>query len=288
MPKRDSILVNCMDSSSSMAVGIWDGSTPGILKALNPHRHDHYTCMLVEAGQLEVLFDFEQLIMPAGTLFVCPPHQVHQITTVLGASGYYISFEGRHMTRSAKDMLDASLNETLIFSLSAPEQQWFTSILDSLINLDSINKTANKEVQQPLLSAFITQAVICHDRRSTAASISYSPRIMSIVNEFRNLVKRDYHSLKRPTAYAQQLNITVAHLNDVVKMVTGLSASALIQKEILSEAQRLLYYSQLSIKEIAVQLGYKDTKYFIRLFTKKTGRSPGDYRKTLRSNPDLD
>ncbi|SHG57788.1 hypothetical protein SAMN05443633_1341, partial [Chryseobacterium arachidis] len=31
MPKRDSILVNSMDSSSSIAVGIWDGSTPGIL-----------------------------------------------------------------------------------------------------------------------------------------------------------------------------------------------------------------------------------------------------------------
>jgi AraC-like DNA-binding protein len=143
-------------------------------------------------------------------------------------------------------------------------------------------------VQQPLLSAFITQAVICHDRRSAAGSISHSPRVISIANEFRNLVKRDYRSLKRPAAYAQQLNISVAHLNDVVKMVTGLSASALIQKEILSEAQRLLYYSQLSIKEIAVQLGYKDTKYFIRLFTKKTELSPGDYRKTLRSNPDLD
>lgn len=271
-----------------MAVGLWDGSTPGILKALNPHRHDHYTCMLVEAGQLEVLFDFEQLTMPAGTLFVCPPHQVHQITTALGASGYYISFEGHHMTRSAKDILDASLNETIILSLSAPEQQWFTAILDSLKNLDRINNTANKEVQQPLLSAFITQAVICHDRRSAAGSISHSPRVMSITNEFRNLVKRDYRSLKRPAAYAQKLNISVAHLNDVVKMVTGLSASALIQKEILSEAQRLLYYSQLSIKEIAVQLGYKDTKYFIRLFTKKAGRSPGDYRKTLRSNPDLD
>gem|GEM_PF-3015771 len=52
MPKRDPILVNSMDSSSSMAVGLWDGTTPGILEALDPHRHDHYTCMFVEAGHL--------------------------------------------------------------------------------------------------------------------------------------------------------------------------------------------------------------------------------------------
>ncbi|WP_293937182.1 helix-turn-helix domain-containing protein [Sphingobacterium sp. UBA5996] len=285
MPKRDPILVNSMDSSSSMAVGIWDGSTPGILKALNPHRHDHYTCMLVEAGQLEVLFDLEPLTMPAGTLFICPPHQVHQITSRLGAAGYYISFEGRHITSSAKDILDAALHETIILSLSASEQQWFKSVLDSLINLHSINNTAYQEVQQPLLSAFITQAVICQ-QRNVVGSISHSPRLMSIANQFKNLVRNDYRSLKRPSEYAQQLNISVAHLNDVVKKVTGLSASALIQKEILSEAQRLLYYSRLSIKEIAVQLGYKDTKYFIRLFTKKAGLSPGDYRKTLRANTD--
>ncbi|MFC3158130.1 helix-turn-helix domain-containing protein [Chryseobacterium arachidis] len=288
MPKRDSILVNSMDSSSSIAVGIWDGSTPGILKALNPHRHDHYTCMLIEAGELEVLFDCEQLTMPAGTLFICPPHQVHQITGILGTSGYYISFESHHITSSAKDILDAALNETIILSLSAPEKQWFTSVLDSLKNLESINNTANKEVQQPLLSAFIAQAVICYECKLESGAISHSPRGISIATEFRNLVKRDYRSVKRPSEYAQKLNISVAHLNDVVKKVTGISASALIQQEILSEAQRLLYYSQLSIKEISDQLGYEDTKYFIRLFTKKAGRSPGDYRKTLRSHPDRD
>ncbi|WP_293884459.1 helix-turn-helix domain-containing protein [Sphingobacterium sp. UBA1498] len=286
MSKSDSILVNSMDSSSSIAVGIWDGSTPGILKALNPHRHDHYTCMLVEAGPLEVQFDFEPLTMPAATLFICPPHQVHQITGTLGASGYYISFEGRHITRTAKDVLDASLHETIIVSLAAPEQQWFTSVLDSLINLHSINNIVHQDVQQPLLSAFITQAVICQQRK-VVGSLSHSPRIIGITNAFRNLVRSDYRSLKRPSDYAEKLNISVAYLNDIVKNVTGLSASALIQKEILSEAQRLLYYSPLSIKEISVQLGYKDTKYFIRLFTKKAGRSPGDYRKALRPNPDL-
>lgn len=288
MQKNDSISLNRMDATSSIAVGIWDGSTPGILKAQNAHRHDHYTCMLVELGQLEVLFDFENLTMPAGTLFICPPHQVHQITKSVNTSGYYISFEGHHLTQSAKDILDASLDETIILSLTELEQQWFTSVLDSLKNLDSINSTASSEVQQPLLSALIAQAVLCHERRLAAKSTSNSPGVISITKEFRNLVRCNHRSLKRPSEYAERLNISVVHLNDVVKKATGLSASAMIQKEIMSEAQRLLYYSQLRIKEISDQLGYKDTKYFIRLFTKKAGCSPGDYRKTLRSSPEQD
>ncbi|WP_449398994.1 AraC family ligand binding domain-containing protein [Chryseobacterium wanjuense] len=73
MPKNDSITLNKMDYSSGIAVGIWDGSTPGMIKALAPHRHDHYTCMLIETGTLEVLFDCRHLAMSPGTfLFLLP------------------------------------------------------------------------------------------------------------------------------------------------------------------------------------------------------------------------
>ncbi|MBC8644381.1 helix-turn-helix transcriptional regulator [Flavobacterium lindanitolerans] len=53
----------------------------------------------------------------------------------------------------------------------------------------------------------------------------------------------------------------------------------LIQKEILREAQRMLYYTDHSVKEISDLLGYEDEKYFMRLFRKKTGFSPTEYRK---------
>jgi AraC-like DNA-binding protein len=82
------------------------------------------------------------------------------------------------------------------------------------------------------------------------------------------------------------LNITVGHLSDTVKKVTGLSASEHIQKKVMNEAQRLLYYTEISIKEISYQLGYQDTKYFIRLFSKNAGFSPSEYRKKYANNSD--
>lgn len=69
MPKNNSITLNTMDYRSGIDVGIWDRSTPGIIKALEPHRHDHYTCMLIEAGKLEVVFDFNHLEMSGGYIF---------------------------------------------------------------------------------------------------------------------------------------------------------------------------------------------------------------------------
>ncbi|MCD9855518.1 AraC family transcriptional regulator [Epilithonimonas sp. JDS] len=279
MPKNDSIIVNRMDYSSGIAVGIWNVSTPGIIKALSPHRHDHYTCMLIEADKLEVVFDFKHLTMPVGTLFISPPGQVHQILETLSATGYYLSFESRHIGRMAQTSLDNLLEETLIIALSNNERHWFRTIFESIMKLQDLNDTPYRQVEKPLLSAFIEQAVLCYKRQSFINSESVSLRSINLTKEFRNLVKSHFRSIKRPSEFAAMLNITVGHLSDTVKKVTGLSASEHIQKEVMSEAQRLLYYTEISIKEISYQLGYQDTKYFIRLFSKNAGFSPSEYRK---------
>lgn len=280
MPKKYSITLNTMDYSSGVAVDIWDGTTPGIIQALHPHRHDHYTCMLIEAGQLEVVFDFKQLVMPAGTFFICPPGQVHQIVNTIGAAGYYLSFESRHFSVAAQTSLDNVLEETLQVALSTDEHDWFRTIFDSMIKLQDLNDGTHRQVEEPLLSAIVEQSVLCYQRRTLIKSDKLSLRTINISKEFRNLVKTHFRTIKRPSEYAEKLNITVAHLGDTVKKATGLSASEIIQKEVMNEAQRLLCYSEASIKEISYQLGYTDTKYFIRLFAKKSGCSPSKFRNT--------
>ena len=50
----------------------------------------------------------------------------------------------------------------------------------------------------------------------------------------------------------------------------------------MMEAKRLLYYTELSIKEISNQLGYTDHSYFSRFFRKATGMSASYFRKQYR------
>lgn len=285
MPKNNSITLNTMDYRSGIDVGIWDRSTPGIIKALEPHRHDHYTCMLIEAGKLEVVFDFNHLEMSGGTFFVSPPGQVHQILNTFGATGYYVSFESHHLTKSAQESLWKSVGDTMLIVLSTIEQEWFRAIFDSMLKLPDLNAGIYRQVEEPLLSAMVEQATVLY-HKSLINSESLSLRSISISKEFMNLVKSNFRTFKRPSEYAEKLNITVAHLSDTLKKVTGLSASQIIQKEVMNEAQRLLYYSEASIKEISYQLGYLDTKYFVRLFTKKSGCSPSEYRKIFAKKSD--
>ena len=75
------------------------------------------------------------------------------------------------------------------------------------------------------------------------------------------------------------MNLTVSYLNDTVRSVTGFSVTYYIQQELTREAQRLLYYSNLTGKEIADVLGFDDDKYFNCLFSKVVGIAPGEFRK---------
>lgn len=48
----------------------------------------------------------------------------------------------------------------------------------------------------------------------------------------------------------------------------------------LSYAKDLLRYSNLSVKEVSLEIGLENFAYFSRLFKRKTGISPSEYRKT--------
>ena len=85
--------------------------------------------------------------------------------------------------------------------------------------------------------------------------------------------------MKSPCQYADKLNYSLSYLNESVKSVTGFPISYWIHQQIILEAKRLLYYTDMSVREIAFFLGYEDHTYFSRLFSKVAGMSPGAFRQ---------
>jgi AraC-like DNA-binding protein len=88
-----------------------------------------------------------------------------------------------------------------------------------------------------------------------------------------------YHETHSSKDFAEKLNISPDHLNKSIKLLTGKTAKELIQSKVSTEAKRLLYFSDLSNKEIAFQLGFREPSHFSTFFKKCTGQSPSEYRK---------
>ena len=101
----------------------------------------------------------------------------------------------------------------------------------------------------------------------------------SYMDKFAGLVNSGFKRYHSTRYYADQLCITSNYLNEIIKNATGVSAKRYIQDRILSEAKKMLIYTDFRISEIADDLGFDDWSYFIRFFRKQTGFTPLEYKK---------
>ncbi|NJP41091.1 response regulator [Oscillospiraceae bacterium HV4-5-C5C] len=82
------------------------------------------------------------------------------------------------------------------------------------------------------------------------------------------------------TDVAAKLNVTPEYLSATFRKSTGMTFSAFLRNFRMSHAKRLLLNPKLQIQDIAVAIGYRDPKYFNRIFKEVCSVSPGQYRST--------
>jgi AraC-like DNA-binding protein len=75
--------------------------------------------------------------------------------------------------------------------------------------------------------------------------------------------------------------LSAHYLSDVLRNLTGQSAQAHIHNKVIEKSKELLTTSQLSVSEIAYQLGFEYPQSFNKLFKKKTEMSPLEFRATF-------
>jgi len=78
---------------------------------------------------------------------------------------------------------------------------------------------------------------------------------------------------------AKELNLHQNYLSALFKKEMGLTFQNYISKLRIQEAKRLLHYSDYSILDIALHLGFKSQSHFTTLFKKYEGDTPKEYRK---------
>ncbi|GAB3505048.1 helix-turn-helix domain-containing protein [Emticicia fontis] len=250
-----------------------------------PHRHDHYTCFFIESGKMNFNIDFQKLEIPESSILLSSPGQIHQSEVEEELVGWMLAFDAQFIDENARNIIEQSFARVALLHLDIVEKKWFTSIFEIIHSSlkEKPSDTFHSQLIQTLLNALFYKIVAIFQVQEDTRVQEFSSRSIEIVKTFNQLIKKHYITLKRPGDFASKMNITVSYLNDTVKSVTGFPATYFIQQEIFQEAQRLLFYTNKSIKEIAYELGYEDYKYFIRLFTKTVGISPSTFRNHHQS-----
>jgi AraC-like DNA-binding protein len=104
----------------------------------------------------------------------------------------------------------------------------------------------------------------------------------SLYKSFYVLLENHYMFERSTQFYADKLNISTLGLNKELKKATGKTIGKLIQNRLLLESKRLLFHSDLSVKEIGASLNFTDSAHFYHFFHKFEKCSPSDYRKKVK------
>ena len=104
-------------------------------------------------------------------------------------------------------------------------------------------------------------------------------RARSHVERYRALVEQRFREQPSVAACAEALALTPTQLNRVCQRVLGRSALGVLHARLVLEAKRELAYTTMSIKQIALGLGFADAAYFTRFFQRVAGSAPGAWRR---------
>ena len=130
-----------------------------------------------------------------------------------------------------------------------------------------------------LLRAMLYEALMLL-QKATPVEARQKENSEARVARFRELVNEHFRTESNVEFYADCLCITPNYLNKIVKQSLGQSTKEFIQSRRMEEARRLLSYTTLSINEIAEDLHFETSSYFVRAFTLVEGITPLQYRKS--------
>ncbi len=100
-----------------------------------------------------------------------------------------------------------------------------------------------------------------------------------IYRKFMLLLAENSNVNRSVKSYADELCVSPKYLTSVCRRHGNYTASELIAASIISRIKQLLLYSDLSIKEVAAEMGFDNLSFFGKYVKKHLGLSPNNYRK---------
>ncbi len=134
-----------------------------------------------------------------------------------------------------------------------------------------------------IVSAELTLCVLRLWRLMARDDVPTEGNSAEILIRFRRLVEERYHHQLSVSDFAGLLGISPDRLHALCTRALKRSPSALVQQRIVQEAVLRLETSTATVKQISFALGFKDTAYFSRFFSKHTGTPPGAWRRSRAS-----
>ena len=254
---------------------------------IHPHRHDNlHQLLIIQQGDVLANIEERSRQEKGPCMLSIPPTTVHGFIHQPEVRGYIITitqtFLGHLFDDTERQQFSLLFHKPLT---ARPEPDshiaWsMEHLVPQLLN----EYNASESGQSSMIGAYLKVLFILLHRalKPEQQLITNREERISHFEQFMVLLEAHYTEHWSISEYANALNMTSGKLNQLCHHYAGQNALPIIHDRLITEAKRQLIYTQLSAKEIAYKLGFKDTGYFSRFFNRKCGTTAGKFRRMVR------
>ena len=231
-------------------------------------------------------YDFEE-----GTMLFVGPNQIMyppgSTDNVKDLDGWCLFF---HPDLLYQSILGSKMNAYSFFAyetdealhLSENEKRKINDCLQNIVEEYSLNIDqhsnelilSNLELLLNYCKRFYSRQFLTRRKQSKDVVV----QLESLLLAYFNTNKPTELGLPTVKHCANELNLSPNYLSDLLKKETGKNTKEHIDYYLIEKAKQLLLGTELNVSEIAYELGFEYPKSFGKLFKKKTGLTPKEYR----------
>ncbi len=255
---------------------------------------DFYQISIKKGIGAKLKYGQQQYDFDEGVMFFISPNQVLRIeenkTAVAYRGGWMLLIHPDFLwnTPLAKiikqyEYFDYSVNEALF--LSEKEETTLDIIIKNIQH--EYNSNIDKFSQSIIISqieTLLNYSERFYQRQFLTRKIS-NHSILNSLEELLNDYFRNNKTIKSglPTVQfvSEKLNVSSTYLSSILKTLTGQSTQQIIHEKLIEKAKEKLTTTDLSVSEIAYELGFEHSQSFSKLFKNKTNISPLEFRASF-------
>ena len=252
------------------------------------HTHNYVEIIYMCEGQTHHVINGQEVYLKAGELLFLNQNSVQEIYPA-GERDIGVNFiilpeffdrglrmmdaEDSLLRRFVLDCMTGENKEASYLHFQVADVVPVQNLIENLI-WTLMNHTQNKRsINQITMGLLLLQLMNCTDS-IVVNSGEESPKLMMQVLQYAEEHYRDGEL----SELASLLHYDLYWLSKEIKKQTGQNYTEIVQTKRLTQASYLLKTTRKSVAEIAQMVGYENVSYFHRLFQKKYGMTPRQYR----------
>jgi len=246
-------------------------------------------CLLTKFKYGQQEYDFDE-----GVMFFIAPGQVFKIevepNSIHKRSGWFLLIHPDFLWNTALaktikqyEYFDYSVHEALF--LSDKEE---TAMIGIMHSIQQEYQSNIDKFSQDIIIAQLELLLVHADRFYHRQFLTRKITNHKILTRLEELLTNYFNSddltdkgLPSVQYIAKTLNVSPNYLSDLLKVLTGQSTQQHIHDKLIEKAKERLSTTDLSVSEIAYELGFEHSQSFSKLFKAKTDLSPMKFRQSF-------